>query len=198
MVVNKASGMLSVPGRGPDKVDCVANRVRSLYPGCIDQPAVHRLDMDTSGLIVVARNTEAHRNLSIQFHRRRTTKVYVALLEGILAEESGELELPFRLDIDNRPMQIYDPIHGKVGITRWRKLAVEGGWTRVIFEPVTGRTHQLRIHSAHSRGLGIPIVGDPLYGHGTGAGQLKLHARDLGLFHPVTDEALKFHAPVPF
>ena len=198
VVVDKASGMLSVPGRGPDKTDCVSNRVRVLYPGCIEQPAVHRLDMDTSGLLVVARTVEAHRNLSIQFHRRRTRKRYVALLQGELAGERGLLELPFRLDIDNRPMQIYDPVHGKLGITRWEKLAIEKGLTRVAFEPITGRTHQLRIHSAHEKGLGIPIVGDPLYGHGTGPGQLKLHASDLGFHHPASDELLSFHSPVPF
>lgn len=198
VVVNKQSGMLSVPGRGPEKLDCVSNRVRTLYPGCPEQPAVHRLDMDTSGLMVVARTTAAHRHISIQFHRRQTEKRYVALLQGELDGEGGTLELPFRLDIDNRPMQIYDPIHGKVGITRWEKVGVENGLTRVLFEPLTGRTHQLRIHSAHARGLGIPIVGDPLYGHGTGPGQLKLHARDLAFFHPSTEAKLAFHSPVPF
>jgi tRNA pseudouridine32 synthase/23S rRNA pseudouridine746 synthase len=198
VVVNKQSGMLSVPGRGPEKLDCVSNRVRTLYPGCPEQPAVHRLDMDTSGLMVVARTTAAHRHISIQFHRRQTEKRYVALLQGELDGEGGTLELPFRLDIDNRPMQIYDPIHGKVGITRWEKVGIENGLTRVLFEPLTGRTHQLRIHSAHARGLGIPIVGDPLYGHGTGPGQLKLHARDLAFFHPSTEAKLDFHSPVPF
>ena len=198
VVVNKPSGLLSVPGRGPEKSDCVSNRVRARYPGCIEQPAVHRLDMDTSGLMVVAREVAAHRNLSIQFHQRRTRKRYVALLEGELRGEHGVLELPFRLDVDNRPMQIYDPVHGKMGITRWEKLSVESGHTRVLFEPLTGRTHQLRVHSAHIRGLGIPIVGDPLYGHGTGPAQLKLHARDLAFFHPVTGEELAFHSPVPF
>jgi tRNA pseudouridine32 synthase / 23S rRNA pseudouridine746 synthase len=198
VVVNKQSGMLSVPGRGPDKLDCVSSRVRTLYPGCPEQPAVHRLDMDTSGLMVVARTTAAHRHISIQFHRRQTEKRYVALLQGELEQERGTLELPFRLDIDNRPMQIYDPVHGKVGITRWEKIGIEDGLTRVSFEPLTGRTHQLRIHSAHARGLGIPIVGDPLYGRGTGPGQLKLHACDLAFFHPSTEVKLAFHSPVPF
>jgi tRNA pseudouridine32 synthase/23S rRNA pseudouridine746 synthase len=198
VVVDKASGMLSVPGRGADKADCVSNRVRILYPGCIEQPAVHRLDMDTLGLMVVARNTAAHRALSIQFHRRQTKKRYVALLEGELSGERGSLELPFRLDIDNRPMQIYDPVHGKVGITHWEKISIENGRTRVVFTPLTGRTHQLRIHSAHERGLGIPIVGDPLYGRGTGPGQLKLHASELAFRHPSTNEELAYRSPVPF
>jgi len=198
VVVDKASGMLSVPGRGPDKTDCVSNRVRILYPGCPEQPAVHRLDMDTSGLMVVARTTAAHRELSIQFIRRKTRKQYVALLEGELEEESGRLELPFRLDIDNRPMQIYDPVHGKMGVTLWERLALENGMTRVSFRPVTGRTHQLRVHSAHAKGLGIPIVGDPLYGQGKGPGELKLHATELAFHHPATNEELVFRSPPPF
>ena len=198
MVVDKASGMLSVPGRGPEKTDCVSNRVRILYPGCPEQPAVHRLDMDTSGLMVVARTQAAHRELSIQFIRRKTRKKYIALLQGELQGQSGVLELPFRLDIDNRPMQIYDPVHGKMGITHWERLAVEGGMTRVSFRPVTGRTHQLRVHSAHAMGLGIPIVGDPLYGQGTGPGELKLHATELAFLHPLTGEELVFYSPPPF
>ena len=109
VVVNKASGMLSVPGRLPEKKDSVANRVRELYPGCIEQPAVHRLDMATSGLIVVARDAAAHRHLSMQFQERETKKRYIALLDGILeGASSGTIELPFRLDVDNRPYQIYD------------------------------------------------------------------------------------------
>ena len=198
VVVDKASGMLSVPGRGPEKTDCVSNRVRILYPGCPEQPAVHRLDMDTSGLMVVARTQAAHRELSIQFIRRKTRKKYIALLQGELQEESGVLELPFRLDIDNRPMQIYDPVHGKMGITHWERLALEDGMTRVSFRPVTGRTHQLRVHSAHAMGLGIPIVGDPLYGQGTGPGELKLHATELAFLHPLTGEELVFYSPPPF
>jgi len=192
VVVNKVSGMLSVPGRGPEKRDCVAERVREMYPGCPEQPSVHRLDMDTSGLLVVARNTEAHRALSIQFQKRETRKRYFALLDGEIDEDSGTIELPFRLDIDNRPYQIYDPVHGKVGITHWEKVSVESGLTRVAFIPITGRTHHLRVHSAHERGLGVPIVGDPLYGHGTGPAQMKLHAAELGFQHPRTGDELNF------
>ena len=198
VVVDKPSGLLSVPGRGPEKRDCVASRVRTLYPGCIEQPAVHRLDMDTSGLLVVARTREAHRRLSIQFRRRETSKRYVALLDGELGAEKGTIELPFRLDIDNRPYQILDPVHGKLGITHWERLLVENGVTRVAFWPVTGRTHQLRVHAAHEQGLGIPIVGDPLYGNGTGPAQLKLHACELGFRHPSSDEALRFASQPPF
>jgi tRNA pseudouridine32 synthase/23S rRNA pseudouridine746 synthase len=198
VVVDKESGMLSVPGRGPEKRDCVTERVRMLYPGCIEQPAVHRLDMDTSGLLVVARNSESHRTLSMQFQRRQTGKRYIAMLDGVLEGEAGTIQLRFRLDVDNRPFQIYDEIHGKMGITHWKRLEVEDGLTRVAFEPVTGRTHQLRVHAAHERGLGIPIVGDPLYGRGTGPAQLRLHACDLTFQHPTTGEELSFHVPARF
>jgi len=200
VVVDKPSGLLSVPGRGPDKLDCVTARVRALYPGCLEQPAVHRLDMDTSGLIVVARSRESHRHLSRQFQTRKTSKRYIALLDGRLDRESGTLRLPFRLDVDNRPYQIYDEVHGKLGITHWERLAIEGEVTRVAFAPVTGRPHQLRVHAAHQLGLGIPIVGDPLYGDGGGAtaGRLMLHACELGFEHPRTGETLAYRSPVPF
>ena len=192
VIVNKTSGMLSVPGRGDHKFDSVAYRVRQMYPDCIEQPAVHRLDMDTSGLLVVARTTEAHRELSRQFTARETQKRYVALLEGILYGDSGTLELPFRLDLDNRPLQMYDEVHGKMGTTHWEKIAIEGLFTRISFVPITGRTHQLRLHSAHEKGLGIPIVGDPFYGNGNGPGEMKLHACELGFTHPVTGQAMRF------
>jgi tRNA pseudouridine32 synthase/23S rRNA pseudouridine746 synthase len=198
VVVDKPSGLLSVPGRGPDKGDCVTARVRTMYPGCIEHPAVHRLDMDTSGLLVVARNAQSHRELSMQFRRREIAKRYVALLDGELEGEAGTIELPFRLDIENRPYQILDEEHGKLGITHWQKLAIEAGLTRVSFVPVTGRTHQLRVHAAHERGLGIPIVGDPLYGNGTGPAQLKLHACELGFRHPASDARLDFRSAAPF
>jgi len=192
VVVNKVGGMLSVPGRGIEKLDCVTERVKKMFPDCIAQPSVHRLDMDTSGVMVVARTKEAHRNLSRQFHERMTRKRYVALLEGVLDAEAGTIELPFRLDVENRPFQIYDEKYGKMGTTHWRNLGIEGEWTRVEFVPVTGRTHQLRLHASHRKGLGIPIVGDPFYGNGTGPGQMKLHACELVFTHPVTGEEVKF------
>jgi len=192
VVVEKESGMLSVPGRGPEKIDSVVHRIRQLIPECISHPAAHRLDMDTSGLMVLGITTEAHRHLSIQFQDRTVEKSYIALLEGILEEDSGIITLPFRLDIDNRPYQIYDEIHGKSGTTEWKKIGIEGDLTRVAFHPITGRTHQLRIHSAHPKGLGIPIVGDNLYGNGTGSGQLKLHAAELSFDHPASGGRLQF------
>lgn len=192
VVVNKKSGMLAVPGRGAEKIDSVAHRVTQLFPTCIPQPAVHRLDMDTSGLMVLALTAEAHKNLSRQFHERQTHKRYIALLDGELTEDEGTIELPFRLDVDNRPIQIYDEVHGKIGITHWKKIGLENGLTRISFQPITGRTHQLRVHAAHPRGLGIPIVGDPFYGSGTESGQLKLHACELGFVHPISKKQEMF------
>ena len=198
VVVNKESGMLAVPGRGPEKKDSVADRVRRMFPSCIKQPAVHRLDMDTSGLMVVALTADTHRDLSRQFHERQTQKRYVALLNVVLDAECGTIELPFRLDVNNRPIQIYDEINGKRGITHWKKIAIEGNTTRVDFIPVTGRTHQLRVHASHAKGLGIPIVGDPFYGDGSGPGQLKLHACELTFTHPKTGETMSYRSEPSF
>ncbi|MGJ8697004.1 MAG: RluA family pseudouridine synthase [Verrucomicrobiaceae bacterium] len=198
VVVEKPSGFLSVPGRGPEKIDSVSHRIRTQFPDCIVQPAVHRLDMDTSGLLVLAFTTEAHRHLSIQFQERQVEKRYEALLEGIITEAGGVITLPFRLDVENRPIQIYDPVHGKIGTTVWEKVAIEGEFTRISFKPLTGRTHQLRLHSAHPKGLGTPIVGDPFYGTATENGQLKLHACELTFTHPTTGERLSFTSTVPF
>ena len=198
VVVEKVSGFLSVPGKGPENQDCVTARVRLEYPECIEYPAVHRLDMDTSGLLVLALTKEAQRNLSIQFQERKPEKRYEAILDGIPDSEGGTIELAFRLDIENRPYQIYDPIHGKIGITHWEKIAEENGCCRILMKPITGRTHQLRVHAAHEKGLGIPICGDPLYGSGTGHGQLKLHACFLSFLHPSTDKKMSFESQVPF
>jgi len=198
VVVNKPGGLLSVPGLGPENQDCVVSRLKRLYPDCIEQPSVHRLDQDTSGLIVMALTKAAHRNLSVQFMNRLVGKRYMALIDGVVEVDAGVIELSFRLDPDNRPYQVHDPINGKPGVTRWRKIAVEDGRTRVEFMPLTGRTHQLRLHSAHPEGLGFPIVGDRLYGTGTGPGQLKLHASVLRFRHPKTRESLDFSLPAPF
>ena len=166
VVVNKPGGLLSVPGRGPDKQDCVESRLRAMFADCIVQPAVHRLDMGTSGLMVLGLTAEAHRSLSMAFEARFVTKRYVAVLEGEVEAGSGEIQLAFRLDPDNRPYQVFDPVNGRLGITRWRKIECAAGLTRVEFLPETGRTHQLRLHASHPKGLGCPIVGDTLYGSG--------------------------------
>lgn len=198
VVVEKPSGLLSVPGRGPDKAHSVTKLIRERFPNCIEQPSVHRLDMDTSGLLVLGLTKEVHRNLSIQFQDRKVSKRYIALLDGIVEEESGTIELPFRLDIDNRPYQIYDAEQGKMGLTHWKKIGTKNSITRIEFSPITGRTHQLRVHSAHEKGLGISIIGDPLYGTGTGPSQLKLHAGYLSFSHPHSGETLEFHSEPSF
>lgn len=202
LVVNKEGGMLSVPGRGEDKQDCVESRVRRLFPSAPKQCAVHRLDMDTSGLLAIALDKETHRHLSIQFMHHDITREYVALLEGVVRQEGGEMRLPFRLDIDHRPRQIYDEDQGKWGITVWKKIRVESGSTglvsRIHFTPHTGRTHQLRLHSSHPKGLGHAIVGDRLYGTGKEGDRLYLHAAFLSFSHPHTKELLTFSLPAPF
>lgn len=198
VVVVKPSGLLSVPGKGEENQDCVTARIKKMFPGCIDQPEVHRLDMDTSGLMVLALTADAQRELSRQFHDRETQKRYIALLDGIVDSDKGTIKLPFRLDVDNRPVQIYDPVHGKIGITHWKKLSVENGKTRVEFFPITGRTHQLRVHSASEHGLGVPILGDRLYGSGTAPGQLKLHASFLSFKHPRTGKKMRFTSEPDF
>ncbi len=192
IVVNKPSGLLSVPGKGPMGEDSVVGRVRELVPECIAHPEVHRLDMDTSGLMVLALDKEAQAELSRQFREREIFKRYIALLDGVIEEEGGRIELPFRLDPDRRPLQVYDEEFGKIGLTEWKRVGLEEGKTRLEFYPITGRTHQLRVHSAHAKGLGSPIVGDTLYGGHPRHGELCLHATELHFYHPVLDEKMKF------
>ncbi|MCI5194724.1 MAG: RluA family pseudouridine synthase [Candidatus Electrothrix sp. AW5] len=202
VVVNKPGGLLAVPGRGPNKQDSVVSRLQEYFPQAIKQPAVHRLDMATSGLMVLALTTAAHRHLSDQFSQRRVAKKYVALLDGIVTQESGHIELRFRLNPAHRPYQIYDPVQGKLGITRWHRLALcedkANPQTRIAFIPLTGRTHQLRLHAAHPLGLGCPIIGDSLYGSGQMGDPMYLHATSLAFTHPLTREELVFYSPPPF
>lgn len=198
VVVIKPGGLLSVPGRRPEHQDCVSSRLQAIIPTMIAQPAVHRLDMYTSGLMVYAVTKAAHRNLSIQFEQQQVHKKYIALLEGLLDEDSGEITLPFRLDIDNRPIQIYDPIHGKIGITQWKTLQVEANTTRVEFTPLTGKTHQLRVHAAHPKGLNTPIIGDSFYGTGKDGDKMMLHASALQFTHPATAQPLSYSAAPDF
>ena len=203
IVVNKPSGLLSVPGRTADKQDCVVNRVKKLFPKCIAQPSVHRLDMETSGLLVLAFTKEAHRNSSAQFEAGTVHKKYVALLDGVFNhnEYKGELQLKFRLDVDNRPHQIYDEVNGKLGITQWEKEGTElytapdgtkRRTTKIIFTPKTGRTHQLRLAASDPHGFGIPIVGDTLYGKCEPGERLMLHAFELEFKHPISGEHMHF------
>lgn len=198
VVIDKPGGLLAVPGRGLGKEDSVATRLRAMLPEMIPQPAVHRLDLYTSGLMVFAVTAEAHRALSRQFAGREVEKRYKALVAGSVAGEGGLIELPFRLDPDNRPLQVYDPERGRPAITRWRKIAEEGAATRIEFLPLTGRTHQLRVHAAHPRGLDAPIVGDSLYGTGRDGERMMLHASFLRFRHPKTGLACEFASAPPF
>ncbi len=198
VIIEKPGGLLAVPGRGPGKQDCAATRLRALFPAMIAQPAVHRLDMYTSGLMVFAMTAAAHRTLSLSFARREVNKRYLAVVQGVLEANDGEIHLPFRLDPDNRPLQIYDAERGKLGITLWEKIAVQGPNTRVAFTPLTGRTHQLRVHAAHPLGLAAPIVGDSLYGTGRDGDRMFLHAAFLRVHHPNTNESMEFYSEPPF
>ncbi|MCK9169370.1 MAG: RluA family pseudouridine synthase [Treponema sp.] len=218
LVVNKQSGLLSVPGRGPEKQDCIVNRMRRLFPGTIEQPSVHRLDMETSGLMVLAFTAESQRNLSMQFERGDVRKQYVALLDGVLEHSEGlsvpphgitegVIQLKFSPDWPNRPRRIYDDVNGKLGITGWKKLGYN--WyrgadganrkvTRILYMPHTGRTHQLRLASSDIHGFGLPIVGDALYGKCESGERLMLHAQSLSFIHPVTGLRMEFMCPAPF
>ncbi|MBO5730410.1 MAG: RluA family pseudouridine synthase [Treponema sp.] len=208
VVVNKPAGLLSVPGRGEENQDCVVIRLQRLFPHCIAQPSVHRLDQDTSGLLVLTLTQEAHRELSRQFMVGEVYKEYQALLRGrVVASGWNHLELPFRLDVDNRPRQIYDEVHGKIGITDWKVLSYhrcspetspDKVLTRVCFVPRTGRTHQLRLHAMHEKGIGVPIQGDRLYGHRLPGERLMLHACLLRFTHPKTKMPVEFISPAPF
>lgn len=194
VVINKPSGLLSVPGKGKDKEDCAEARVRNLFPDAPKQCAVHRLDMETSGILVLALNKESHRKLNELFAEGKVHKKYIALLDGILhGKPEGRTELPFRLDTENRPHQIYDKENGKIGITEWKKLGVEKGLTRIEFSPLTGRTHQLRLAAScpvELGGLGIPIKGDSLYGVCEEGERLLLHAAEIEFFHPISGEKI--------
>ena len=181
-VVNKPAGMLSVPGKSD--VDSVYGRVRRMYPEATGPMIVHRLDMATSGLILIAKTKEVHQNLQAQFKNRTVCKRYVAWLDGIVKEKEGRIELPLRPDPEDRPRQVVDAVHGKPAVTDYTVLHYHSGRTFISFIPKTGRTHQLRVHSAHPLGLNAPIVGDELYGKK--ANRLYLHAEYLGFVHPVS------------
>ncbi|NNK93894.1 MAG: RluA family pseudouridine synthase [Desulfobacterales bacterium] len=198
LVINKPGGLLSIPGKGPEKQDCVVARARSFFPDLPAQPAVHRLDLHTSGIMLLARTKHAHRHLVSQFQYRKVVKRYIAILDGSLAAEAGSIELAFRLDPENRPYQVLDPLNGKSGITLWHKLSEQNGRTRIEFTPLTGRTHQLRLHAAHDQGLGVPIVGDFLYGNGEDGDRMLLHSAFISFTHPGSSQTCEFTLEPPF
>ncbi|MDZ8118615.1 RluA family pseudouridine synthase [Pontiella agarivorans] len=192
LAVNKPTGLLSVPGRGPDKQDCCLSRVTEMFP---DALMVHRLDMDTSGLILFARSPEVQRSLSLQFEKRKISKTYTALVEGVMELDEGMVDFPMRKDMEQRlpPKHIVDCVRGKKAVTEWEVLERTDSTTRVALFPMTGRSHQLRVHMS---AIGFPIVGDVIYG--TAGARLMLHARTLNLAHPVTGEPVHLACPVPF
>lgn len=187
IVVNKPPGLLSVPGIAVQ--DSVYTRLKYLWKD-IEPLIIHRLDMATSGLLVVAKTPQAHKHIQRQFLKRTVIKRYVALLDGELQLNEGEVSLPLRVDLDDRPRQMVCFEFGKKALTRWRKVETKNGRTKVDFWPLTGRTHQLRMHAAHTLGLGTPIIGDDLYGKT--AERLYLHAAYLEFAHPATGEILQF------
>ncbi|MCL7714471.1 RluA family pseudouridine synthase [Stenotrophomonas mori] len=193
LVVEKAAGLLSVPGRLPENRDCLVTRLQALYPGAL---TVHRLDQVTSGLMLYARGAPAQAALSAQFRERGVHKRYEAVVEGLLEADAGEIDLPLICDWPNRPRQRVDAVHGKPSLTRWRvrERDAAGLRTRVALEPVTGRSHQLRVHLAS---LGHPIVGDVFYG-AQASSRVHLHACELGFAHPATGAPLRFRSPAPF
>ncbi len=199
VVLDKPSGLLSVPGRGPGRADCMMTRADARWPGLL---VVHRLDMATSGLLVFARQAQSQRRLSVAFADRQTHKRYVAVVHGLLASDAGEVDLPLITDWPRRPLQKVCAVQGKPSLTRFEVIErlPDLNQTRVALMPVTGRSHQLRVHM---QALGHPIVGDPLYGpDGVGvqaaSPRLLLHAQALTMPHPADGRPLHWSCPVPF
>jgi tRNA pseudouridine32 synthase/23S rRNA pseudouridine746 synthase len=195
VAVAKPAGLLSVPARDLSIADCLEARLAARYPDAQRVMLVHRLDLDTSGVVLAALDEEAYRHLQAQFVERSVQKRYVAWLEGEPAAERGSVSLPMRVDLEQRPRQVVDFIHGRAAVTDWKRLAVEAGRTRVALFPRTGRTHQLRVHAAHADGLGCPIVGDRLYGKP--GERLLLHAESL-TFRNLDGRRLTISDPAPF
>jgi len=193
LVAEKPAGLLSVPGRLPENQDCVIARLQAQYP---DALTVHRLDQVTSGLLLHARGKAVESALSVQFQQRQVGKRYEAVVEGVMVDDAGAVDLPLIVDWPNRPRQRVDLTLGKPALTRWQVLARDPDLqrTRVALEPVTGRSHQLRLHMAS---LGHPIVGDVLYGAAPAA-RVHLHACHLQIVHPLSGQGMRFDSPVPW
>ncbi|CUH51037.1 ribosomal large subunit pseudouridine synthase A [Shimia marina] len=194
VVVDKPSGLLSVPGRGAHLADCLLHRVQAAFPTAL---LVHRLDRDTSGVMVFALTPHAQRNLSMQFEKRKTKKTYVARVWGKVSEKTGTVDLPLMVDWPNRPRQMVDHENGKPAVTDWRALKVGESETRVRLFPKTGRSHQLRVHML---ALGHVILGDPLYAEGAALAfpRLMLHSEELRISHPESGKGMAFRAKAPF
>ena len=195
LIVNKPAGLLSVPGKDPGKEDCLIDRLRRVFPEVL---LVHRLDCDTSGVMVFALTKAAQGNLGQQFEKRQTKKIYVARLAGRLEPKEGTVDLPLCVDWPNRPRQHVNHEIGKPAITDYRVVRYDGNTTRVRLMPQTGRSHQLRVHMLE---LGHPILGDQIYAEGADRDahpRMMLHAESLRLRHPETGKSVTFSAPAPF
>ncbi len=194
LVVNKPAELLSVPGKTIK--DSVYTRVLNQYPEATGPLIIHRLDMSTSGILVLAKTKAAHKHIQHQFIHKHIQKRYIALLDGEVKGESGIINLPLRVDLNDRPRQLVCFEHGKPSRTKWQVISRKGGKTRIKFFPITGRTHQLRMHAAHPKGLNTPIVGDDLYGVKTN--RLHLHAEYIEFNHPRTNEMVSFQVNPEF
>ena len=188
IVVHKPAEFLSVPGK--DIKDSVYTRIKEKYPSATGPLIVHRLDMSTSGVLLLTKTKEANKALQSQFINRTIKKRYIALLDGNLSKNSGKITLPLRVDLNDRPKQLVDFTYGKPAETDWKIINKENGKTRVHLYPITGRTHQLRMHAAHKNGLNTPIVGDDLYGKKEK--RLHLHAEFIEFLHPTTLKKMSF------
>ena len=194
LVVAKPSGLLSVPGRGPDKADCLIERLRGAFPTVL---LVHRLDLDTSGVMIFGLTPHAQRFLSKQFEERHVKKTYIARVQGRLEPKTGRIDLPLIVDWPNRPLQKVDHAEGRPAQTDWRVIRASDDESRVRLYPLTGRSHQLRVHMAET---GHVILGDPLYATGEAADfpRLMLHAEGLRIRHPDSGLHQSFGLPAPF
>lgn len=194
ILVDKPSGLLSVPGKGPDLADCLIARVQAVFPTAL---LVHRLDRDTSGVMIFALTPHAQRHLGLQFEKRQTKKTYVARVAGEMAEKTGTVDLPLIVDWPNRPKQMVDHENGKQAQTDWRVIRAKGGETRVRLMPRTGRSHQLRVHML---AMGHPILGDPFYADGPARDypRLMLHSETLQFRHPDGGQGVRITAKAPF
>jgi len=200
VIVDKPAGLLSVPGRSATLRDSVQTRMQVRYPQATGPLLVHRLDLDTSGLLLIAKDSATYVALQRLFAQREIVKRYVAWVDGAVAGDAGTIALPLRVDVEDRPRQIHDAVHGRAAVTEWRVQARDGSRTQVTLQPLTGRTHQLRVHCAHPLGLRAPIVGDRLYGDAVGAqsARMLLHAEVLSFVHPVTGVRINVKRPAPF
>jgi tRNA pseudouridine32 synthase / 23S rRNA pseudouridine746 synthase len=194
IAVNKPEGLLSVPGK--EVKDSVQQRIADLFPGIVSPMIVHRLDMSTSGIMILAKSLKVYHNLQAQFTNRKIVKRYDAILDGVLHSDEGIIELPLRVDLDNRPRQMVCYTYGKPAKTKYKVINKDENTTLIHFWPITGRTHQLRVHSAHSSGLNLPILGDDLYGRRSD--RLYLHAAYIQFWHPGLQREMTLEVPSGF